>query len=290
MSFPPKTGIRRVAVFCGASLGVDPIYAETADLLGRSIAQRGWGLVYGGAKSGLMGTLADGALAVGGEVYGVLPERLSAQEIAHEGLTELFIVDSMHARKAMMAILSDGFCVLPGGLGTLDEAFEIMTWGQLGFHQKPVGFLGPNGFWQHLVAHADHAMQEGFIQSRYHELLVVTDSVVDVLSHIEAEAGGGCAGELTARGRADELTARGRADELTARGRADELTARGRADELTARGRADELTARGRADELTARGRADELTARGRADELTARGRADELTARGRPHEDALTS
>lgn len=179
---------KRICVFCGSQPGATPAFGALADAVGRGIAGRGWGLVYGGAKSGTMGRVADAALAGEAPVYGVIPDRLQQKEIAHPGLSELFVVESMHARKAMMAHLSDAFLVLPGGWGTLEEAFEVITWNQLGYHRKPLVFLGPGGFWDGLLAHAQTAYASGFLTDVTRELLVHHTEVDAALDHLsEAE-------------------------------------------------------------------------------------------------------
>ncbi|WP_299816746.1 TIGR00730 family Rossman fold protein [uncultured Roseibium sp.] len=154
--------MKSLCIFCGSSHGAIEEYGQAAAATGRVIAEQGYRLVYGGAKVGLMGTVADAALAAGGEVIGVLPESLQEKEIGHQGLSELHLVGSMHERKALMADLSDGFIALPGGVGTLEEIFEVWTWGQLGYHQKPCGFLNVEGYYDHLIAFLDHQTQEGF--------------------------------------------------------------------------------------------------------------------------------
>lgn len=153
-------------------MGHDPAYSEAGAEVGRMLAERGMAVVYGGAKVGVMGTVADAALAAGGEVLGVLPAKLSAKEIAHDRLTELFVVESMHARKAMMAHLSDAFIVLPGGWGTLEETFEVLTWTQLRYHTKPLGLLNVKGYWDHIIAFAEHAVQEGLLKEPHRELML----------------------------------------------------------------------------------------------------------------------
>jgi hypothetical protein len=155
--------VRSVCVFCGSRPGTRPEYAEAARRLGGELARRGLTLVYGGASVGVMGAVADGALAAGGKVVGVLPTFLGAKEIAHPGLTEFISVGSMHERKALMAERSDAVVALPGGFGTLDELFEIVTWGQLGLHRKPMGLLDTRGFFQPLLALARHLAEEGFV-------------------------------------------------------------------------------------------------------------------------------
>jgi uncharacterized protein (TIGR00730 family) len=156
--------VRRVCVFCGASSGRLPEYAEAARAFGAAAAARGLGIVYGGGRVGLMAAVADAALAGGGEVIGVIPQELVDRELAHGGLTELHVVDSLHERKALMAQLSDGFVALPGGFGTLDELLEQLTWSQLGLHEKPVGLYDVEEYWRPLIALARHAADEGFVR------------------------------------------------------------------------------------------------------------------------------
>jgi uncharacterized protein (TIGR00730 family) len=156
--------VHRVCVFCGASSGRRPAYAEAARAFGATLARRGIGLVYGGGRVGLMGALADGALVGGGEAIGVIPQALVDRELAHTGLTALHVVGSLHERKALMAELADAFVALPGGFGTLDELMEQLTWTQLALHAKPVGLLDVEGYWQPLIALSRHATQEGFVR------------------------------------------------------------------------------------------------------------------------------
>jgi hypothetical protein len=165
--------ISRVLVFCGSSPGARPEYAQEADALGRLLAERGLGLVYGGARVGLMGAVADGALAAGGEVVGVIPRQLVEHEIAHTGLSELHEVTTMHERKALMAELSDAVVALPGGTGTLDELFELFTWSQLGLHRMPIGLLDVAGYWQPLLALLDHLVAERFLRAEHRQTLLV---------------------------------------------------------------------------------------------------------------------
>jgi uncharacterized protein (TIGR00730 family) len=155
---------RSVCVFCASSNGVDPIYLEAAKALGTSIAERGWHLVYGGAEVGLMGAMANAALRAGGAVTGVIPRSLFEQEIAHRGLTELIEVNSMHNRKAEMARRADAFLVLPGGLGTLDELCEILTWALLGIHEKPIVLINTAGYWEAFLGLLDKAVAAGFLR------------------------------------------------------------------------------------------------------------------------------
>lgn len=176
--------MRRVCVFSGSRPGARPSYAEAARDLGRRIARAGMGFVYGGASVGLMREAADAALAEGGEVVGVIPRALVDREIAHPGLTELRVVDSMHARKAIMSELADGFVALPGGFGTLDELFEIVTWAQLGLHGKPVGLLDVDGFWRPVVGLIDHLVAEGFANEDQKGLLIVEASAEALLARM----------------------------------------------------------------------------------------------------------
>jgi uncharacterized protein (TIGR00730 family) len=165
----------RICVFCGANPGVGTGYLALATSVGTGLATRGIGLVYGGGRVGLMGAVADAALGAGGEVIGVIPRQL-----AHPGLTDLRVVETLHERKAEMAALSDGFIALPGGLGTLEELSEVASWAQLGLHAKPVGLLGRDGFWDPLLAWLDHAVAEGFVAAD-HRMLVVLDPDLDAL-------------------------------------------------------------------------------------------------------------
>jgi uncharacterized protein (TIGR00730 family) len=166
----------RLCVFCGSNPGRLPAYREAAASLGRSLAERGFGLVYGGASVGLMGVVADAALAAGADVIGVLPRALVAREIAHAGLTELRITESMHERKAMMAGLADGFVALPGGAGTLEEIFEVWTWAQLGEHAKPCGLLNVAGFYDRLLEFLDVARAEAFMRPEHRAMLLSEES------------------------------------------------------------------------------------------------------------------
>jgi uncharacterized protein (TIGR00730 family) len=174
----------RVLVFCGSSPGRRPAYREAASALGARLAARGLGLVYGGASIGLMGAVADGALAGGGEVIGVIPSGLFPAEIPHAGLSEQHVVSTMHERKARMSELSDAVIALPGGSGTLDELFEMFTWSQLGLHHQPIGLLDVEGFWAPLRAMIDHMVTEGFIRAEYRDALIVhtdPDALLDAL-------------------------------------------------------------------------------------------------------------
>ncbi len=175
-----------VCVFCGSSEGARPEYARAAAELGRAVARGGHRLVYGGARAGLMGVLADAALDAGGDVTGVLPQPLFGRELAHPGLAELVVVRSMHERKATMVDRSDAFVVLPGGIGTLDETFEVLSWAQLGIHSKPVGLLDVEGYFEALLAFLDHTVAEGFVGGSHRELLRVERDVETLLAGLEA--------------------------------------------------------------------------------------------------------
>jgi uncharacterized protein (TIGR00730 family) len=165
--------VQRICVYTGSSPGARPEYAEAAVALGRTLAGQGIGLVYGGAMVGLMGTVADAALAAAGDVIGVMPQALVDREIGHTGLTELRVVGSMHERKALMAELADGFVALPGGVGTLEELFEVYTWTQLGMQNKPIGLLDVLGYYERLAAFLDHAVAERFVTEENRAMLVI---------------------------------------------------------------------------------------------------------------------
>ena len=177
--------IKRICVFCGANFGRRPAYRAAAEATGRLLAHRGLGLVYGGGAVGLMGALADAALAAGGEVIGVIPEALATKEVAHQGLTKLHVVPSMHARKALMAELAGGFIALPGGYGTLEELFEVLTWAQLGLHQKPRGILDVEGYYAALLQLRAHASAEGLLRPEHARLLQVHDDPAALLTLLE---------------------------------------------------------------------------------------------------------
>lgn len=175
----------RICVFCGSSPGRIPAYAEAAAGLGRLLAQRGIGLVYGGACVGTMGVIAEAALAAGGEVYGVIPTDLVDREIAHPGLTGLYETSDMHERKAKMAELSDGFIALPGGAGTLEELFEVWTWWQLGLHKKPIGLLDVEGYYSRMAPFLDHMVAEGFLRAGYRDALQIDTDAAALLKKLE---------------------------------------------------------------------------------------------------------
>lgn len=173
--------MRRLCVFCGSSTGNQRAYSDAAEALGALLAERGIGLVYGGGNVGLMGVIADAVMAGGGQVIGVIPQSLANREIAHTGITELRVVDSMHARKAMMAELADAFIAMPGGVGTFEEFFEVVTWTQLGLHRKPCGLLNVSGFYAPLAAFIDQAVTEGFIKPVHRAAIVVDSDPVRLL-------------------------------------------------------------------------------------------------------------
>ena len=178
--------MNRICVFAGSNSGARGEYAAAAKALGRALAQAKLGLVYGGARVGLMGALADAALSGGGHVIGVIPEALVAKEVAHRSLSELRVVKSMHERKAMMADLADGFVALPGGWGTVEEFFEILTWGQLGFHRKPCGLLNVHGYFDQLLSFVEHSVEEGFVRSEQRAMILESDSPDELLEAMAA--------------------------------------------------------------------------------------------------------
>ena len=184
--------MHRVCVFCGSNRGARPAYADAARTLGAVLAARRIGLVYGGGRVGLMGVLADAALAAGGEVIGVIPRAIATKEIAHDGVSELRVVASMHERKAQMAALADGFVALPGGFGMLDELFEVVTWAQLGLHAKPIGVLNVAGYFDALRAVVEQGIAERFVHPGYRVLLTYAeraDDLLDAMARWRAPAG-----------------------------------------------------------------------------------------------------
>lgn len=176
--------MKNIAVYCGSGAGNDPAFAEGAKALGRAMVSAGYGLVYGGGNVGLMGIIADEVLALGNEVIGVIPHALHARELAHLGCTQLIAVDTMHERKALMMKHSDAFIAMPGGIGTLEELFEVLTWYQLTFHQKPVGILNTNGYYDQLLGFLEHAADEAFIREGLADLLVVSADPDQLVKHL----------------------------------------------------------------------------------------------------------
>jgi hypothetical protein len=178
--------VKRICVFAGSNGGAQAGYAAAARELGHVLAQRKVDVVYGGGRVGLMGALADAALAAGGHVIGVIPEALMAKEVGHRGLSDLRVVKSMHERKAMMADLADGFVALPGGWGTVEEFFEVLTWSQLGLHRKPCGLLNIGGYYDPLLAFARHAVDEGFVKREHRSMILVADAPGKLLDDMAA--------------------------------------------------------------------------------------------------------
>lgn len=169
--------MKRLAVYCGSATPADPVYIECARMVGSELAARGIGLVYGGGRLGLMGAVADACLAAGGEVIGVIPEALVGSEVAHRGCTELHVVPGMHERKRMFTDLSDGFITIPGGVGTMDELWEAISWAQLGYHEKPVGLLNVAGFYDRLIEFNQHMVEVGFIRPQHAGIMIVDDTM-----------------------------------------------------------------------------------------------------------------
>lgn len=176
--------MKAICIYCGSSMGHDPIYADTARAMGTAIARRGMTLVYGGGRVGLMGTVADAALAAGGEVIGIIPQSLVDKEIQHRGVTKLHVVDSMHTRKAMLIELSDAMIALPGGFGTYDELAEAFTWAQLGYHTKPLGLLNVKQFYDPLIAQLDTAIREGFVREGHRDIMLVDTDIERLLNRL----------------------------------------------------------------------------------------------------------
>ncbi|MEC5163645.1 MULTISPECIES: TIGR00730 family Rossman fold protein [unclassified Janthinobacterium] len=180
--------MKSLCVYCGANPGATPRYAEAAQALARALVDDNVALVYGGGKVGLMGVIADEVLRLGGEVTGVIPTALVEREVGHTGLTRQFIVKDMHERKAMMAQLSDGFIAMPGGMGTLEELFEMLTWSQLGIHAKPIGLLNVEGFYDGLVGFIEHAQGQGFVRPQHAALMMVEAEPAALLRRFKAAA------------------------------------------------------------------------------------------------------
>lgn len=178
--------MKYISVFCGSSSGNEGIFVEQAALLGQVIARRGYGVVYGGAHVGLMGAVANGALSEGGEVIGVIPGFLKKKELQHHKLSRMYVVETMHERKALMNKLSDGIIALPGGYGTLEELFEMLTWAQLALHKKPIGLLNVDGFYEPLIAMSQKMIEKGFLKDEYKNLLLIDDDSDGLLDKMEA--------------------------------------------------------------------------------------------------------
>jgi uncharacterized protein (TIGR00730 family) len=181
--------MQRICIFCGSQVGTNGLYRQAATALGQLLVRHGYGLVYGGGHVGLMGVIAEAVLASGGEVIGVIPESMVARELAHTGLTQLQVVSGMHARKARMAELADAFIALPGGYGTFEELFEVITWAQLGMHRKPIGLLNVAGYFNALKALVDHAIGEGFIRAEHWHLFTIADAPNTLLEMLSLKAG-----------------------------------------------------------------------------------------------------
>lgn len=178
--------MNRICVYCGSSPGRRPGYRRSAKLLGKELATRELGLVYGGASIGVMGAVADGVLEQGGSAIGVIPHSLATKEVAHDGLDDLLVVGSMHERKARMAELSDGFVALPGGWGTIEEIFEMLTWAQLGFHQKPCGLLNVEGYFDHLFQFLEYAIDQRFVKEAHRPMIIMDDDPAALLDRFAA--------------------------------------------------------------------------------------------------------
>jgi uncharacterized protein (TIGR00730 family) len=174
--------VKRLAVYCGSASPSDPVYIDSARAVGRTLAERGIGVVYGGGRLGLMGAVADGAIEAGGEVIGIIPTALVSAEVAHRGLTELHVVDTMHQRKQAFTDLSDGFINLPGGTGTMDELWEALSWAQIGYHAKPVGLLNVAGYYDHLIAFYAKMGEVGFLRPQHQGILLIDDTLDGLLA------------------------------------------------------------------------------------------------------------
>ncbi|MFT6881694.1 MAG: hypothetical protein ACJAVY_000484 [Marinoscillum sp.] len=174
--------IKNVAVFCGSSKGNNPLYSEVAEQIGKVLAKRQIGVVYGGGNIGLMGVVADAAMANGGKVIGVIPRKLMELEVGHQNITELHVVESMHERKAMMAALSDAFIALPGGIGTIEEIVEVYTWQQIGYHEKPCIIFNMNGYYDPFLSFLNHSVEEGFLSKSQHDRLLVVNDVDELIN------------------------------------------------------------------------------------------------------------
>ena len=180
-----KNKIKSLCVYCGSSIGSSPIYTDAAHALAANLVENDIALVYGGGHVGLMGKIADAVLKAGGKVTGVIPQALMVSEVSHDHLTELIVVKDMHERKATMAALSDGFIAMPGGIGTLEELFETLTWSQLGFHEKPVGLLNPAGFFDRLIDFIAHLVEQGFLKPEHADLLITDTHATSLVQKIQ---------------------------------------------------------------------------------------------------------
>ncbi|SNS93175.1 hypothetical protein SAMN05421640_1674 [Ekhidna lutea] len=176
--------MKRIAIFCGSKMGNDPAYESAARELTETLVKKGIEIVYGGGDVGLMGVVAETALKNGGTITGVIPDKLYEMEVAHTGITKLYRVKDMHERKALMADLSDGFIALPGGVGTLEEMTEVMTWAQIGYHNKPCAFLNTNGYYNHFIAFFDHMEKQGFLYQSLHDQAIVEEDVGELLKKL----------------------------------------------------------------------------------------------------------
>jgi uncharacterized protein (TIGR00730 family) len=178
--------VKRLAIYCGSASPADPVYIDSARQVGRTLAERGIGVVYGGGRLGLMGAVADSALEAGGEVIGIIPQALVNAEVAHRGCTELRVVDTMHQRKQAFTDLSDGFVNLPGGTGTMDELWEALSWAQIGYHAKPVGLLNVAGYYDHLIAFYEKMGEVGFLRPQHRDILLIDDALDGLLAQMTA--------------------------------------------------------------------------------------------------------
>ncbi|MBU9711563.1 TIGR00730 family Rossman fold protein [Evansella tamaricis] len=181
--------MKTIAVYCGSSKGIDPMYMEEAEKLGKVLVDNGMDLVYGGAEVGCMGAVADAVLNAGGKVIGVIPEKLKNVEIAHQQLSELHVVSTMHERKAVMAEYADGFIALPGGTGTLEEWFEVFTWAQLGYHNKPCALLNINDYYSPIISLFDHMIEQGFVKEEYKDLIVIDRDSKELVNKLKTYEG-----------------------------------------------------------------------------------------------------
>lgn len=191
--------MKRLAIYCGSASPADPVYVQSARAVGRALAEQGIGVVYGGGRLGLMGAVADAALEAGGEVIGVIPQALVDAEVAHRGLTELHVVETMHQRKQAFTDLSDGFVTLPGGTGTMDELWEAMSWAQIGYHAKPVGLLNVAGYYDGLIQFVAKMGDVGFLRAQHRGLLIVDDTLGGLLAQMAAFAPATTIGQIGAK-------------------------------------------------------------------------------------------